>query len=389
MKRIALLAVAALAVGAAQAQKPKISQAENMLLLQKYDDAKANIDEALAHEKSNTLPRTYIVASEVYATMDANGKLDGGIMKAKEYLQKAQELDQAGDAKGKGKGKNAKEISKTTEKFANNAINVGVNNFNNKNYVAAKEAFNNVIWAHKQVKGEAYQVVEDSVFYLNTALSAMQAEDYQMAVENFNICFEIDYDGPMSVLRANYCYQQMGDSTNMERTLKAGFEKYPEDKEVLANLIQYYLSSQQNDVALDYLNTAITKDPTNALFFYARGCLNEKINMENAIADYKKAIELKGDLFNALYNLAVVYYNKGIEIINVASGERDNKKYEALVADANEQFKSSAPYFEKAAECTDNKEHKSLVYEQLKSIYYRLGDYEKSTHFSNLMKETM
>jgi tetratricopeptide (TPR) repeat protein len=158
----------------------------------------------------------------------------------------------------------------------------------------------------------------------------------------------------------------------MEKTLKYGFQKYPESKDVLTTLIQYYLSAQRSSEALVYLNQAIEKDPTNVQYYFARGCLNEKIDVEKAIEDYNIALEKDPKFFNALYNLGVVYYNKGIEIMNVASGERDNKKYDALVKQANDQFMKSAPYLERAVEATDSKENKKYSLDALKSIYYRL-----------------
>ncbi len=387
MKKASLILAAALVASAVSAQKPKVTNAENSLLLQRYDDAKTNIDEALANEKSNTWPKTYAVAADVYSTLDAQGKLDGGLAKAKEYLLKAEELDQAGDGNGKNVGKYTKDITKVLTKFSNNATNVGVNSFNNRNYNGAKDAFVAVIWANKKVAGDAYQEVTDSVFYLNAALAGMQAEDYSFAAEYFDKCIDIDYDGEMSTLRANYCYQQLSDTTNIERILQKGFMKYPDNKDILITLIQHYLTAQKYDDALVYLNQAIEKDPSNAMFFYARGCLNEKVNIESAISDYEKAIELNPNLFNALYNLGVVYFNRGIEIVNEASGERDNTKYNKLVEASKVEFQKSAPYFERAAENADNDENKKYVYEQLKSIYYRLGDYDKSSEYSKKAQE--
>ncbi len=387
MKKGSLVLAVAMVAVAANAQKTKVTNAENSLLLQRYDDAKTNIDEALASDKSNTWPKTFVVAADVYSTLDAQSKLDNGLGQAKEYIIKAEELDAKGDEKGKGAGKYEKDIAKVLQKFSNNATNVGVNCFNNKNYKGAKEAFVSVIWANQKVAGATYNEVNDSIFFLNAALAAMQEEDYAFAAEYFDKCVTIDYDGPMSTLRANYCYQQLNDTVNIERILQKGFEKYPDNKDILTTLIQHYLTAQKNDEALVYLNQAIEKDSENALFYYARGCLNEKINIDAAVTDYKKAIDIDGKLFNALYNLGVLYFNQGIEKVNEASGERDNTKYNKLIEESKEFFNLSAPYFERAAENADTNENKKYVYEQLKGIYYRLGEYEKSSECNRKAQE--
>ncbi len=384
MKKTLLVVATALISTIAVAQKAKVSTAETSFMLQKFDDAKQNIDEALASEKSNTWPKTYTMAADIYGAMAAQGVLADGIDQAKAFIEKAIELDAVGEA-GKNIGKYQKDINRSLERFANNSANAGVNCFNNNNYKGAKECFANVIWANSHQ--ENYAEVNDSVFILNTALAAMQEEDWAYAATYFDKCVDVDYDGTLSCLRAHYCYQQLSDTASMEKILKKGFEKYPDNKDILANLIQHYLTTGQNEAALTYLNEAIAKDDSNALFYYARGCLNEKVEIEAAIKDYEKAIELDEKLFNALYNIAVVYFNQGIEVVNEASGERDNTKYQQLQNEAKELFGKSAPYFERAAECADTDDNRKYVYEQLKTIYYRLGDYTKSGYYADKAKE--
>lgn len=387
MKKGMLIVALALACSAGYAQKTKVSTAENSLLLQQYDAAKTNIDEALENEKTSSWTKTYIVAGRVYGCLAANGKDDEGAVKGRSYFEKAIELDQIPDEKGKGVGKFDKDIKDELNKYSNDCANFGANCFNTKNYSAAQTAFINAIWAHSMQDG--YAAVNDSVLLYNVAIAAMLGEDYKTAAEYFKQTFEVDYEGPMSILRANYCLEQINDTEGQEANLKAGFEKYPENKDILTTLIQYYLTAGKNEEALVYLNEAIEKDPSVAVFYYARGCLNEKIDRSAAIADYETAISKDPKHFNSLYNLGVVYYNWGVEIQNEASGERDQAKYDALMADQNEKFKLSIPYMERANEIAlDNGgvDSKRATLDALKSLYYRTGDYDKSSQMAEELK---
>lgn len=392
MNKSSLLVAALVICGATtvMAQKKKVSSAENNLILSQFDKAKADIDEAMTHEKTMNDPQTYIVASRVYSRLASEGKLDEGVALGREFLEKAKTIAETPNAKGKIDNKALKNIKKEYVTFSNNSINAAIKAFDAKNYKSAEVDFVNANWANSFKEG--YTEASDSVIINNAALSAMLAEDYEAAVKYYGICIDVDYDGPMSVLRVNYSYQQLkekgveGLASNIESNLKKGFEKYPESKDVLTTLIQYYLNEQRNEEALAYLNEAIAKDPENAQFYFARGCLNEKISRDDAIADYKTAIAKNDKLFNALYNLAVVYYNQAVEMVSEANNERDQKKYDALIADANKVFETALPYMEKAAENADSVENKKQCLDTVKSIYYRLGNYEKSQEVADLIK---
>lgn len=398
MKKIVLLAAICFTT-ASYAQTAKVTSADNMLLLQKYDEAKANIDEALANEKSNTKPKTFIVAASVYSKLAAEGKDSEGVNKAKTYIEKAIELDQKGDAKGKGIGKSQKDINNALQTtFFQNAVNAGIRGFDEQNYKLAKTSFATALWAKQTAMGDAYKAVDDSTIIYNTAIAALQDEDWKMGVEYFEKSVEVDYEGPMSVLRANYCLQQLGDSASMESLLHKGFEKYPNSKDILTTLIQFYLSAQRNEEALVYLNQAITKDPENAQFYFARGCLNEKINKDDAIADYNTALSKNPNLFNALYNLGVVYYNMGVDLVAEANDlygtrERDAAKKAAINKEADAKTKLSVEMFKKAldpmlkaVDNADNVDNKRNTLDTIKTIYYRLGEYEKSQEYADKIK---
>ncbi len=385
MNKVTLIAAALTFATAAFAQKSKINSAENAYILGQTEQAKADIEAAIANPKTEGLVKTYLVASRIFSKLAVEGKDNEGVVKGRQYLEKAYEIDQIPDKKGKT-GKEAKAINKEYATYSANSVNFGVKCFNDHNYNGAKVAFINAVWANSHA--DNYAEVNDSVLIYNAAIAAMQAEDYETAAVYFDKSIDVNYDGPMSVLRVNYCFQQIKASADkIEANLKKGFEKYPENKDVLMTLIQYYLTSQQNEAALVYLNEAISKDDSNPQLYFARGCLNEKIDMQAAIADYQTALSKNPKHFNALYNLAVVHYNSGVEKVGEANNERDQKKYEAMMKEANGIFEKALPYMEQAADNADNVENKKLCLETVKNIYYRLGQYDKSQEAANKIHE--
>ena len=99
-------------------------------------------------------------------------------------------------------------------------------------------------------------------------------------------------------------------------------------------------------------------------------------NSEEAIKSYQKAIELKSNNFDALFNLGIVYYNLGVRQIDMANSVPSNQseKYEAEKVKADLEFKKALPYLEKAYEL--KAEDRSLL-EGLKNVYYRLQMLDK------------
>lgn len=374
-KFFTILGLAGIAFSAS-AQKANITKASNALIIKKYDDAKALIDEAILNDKSKDLPKTYLVAAEVYANI-AQQKVDAeAFQKVKEYLAKAEELDAKGDAKGKGIGKAAKDIKKTYSNLFITTQGVGAAGFENKNYALAKEAFLLTCVCNEKTM-EGYTTTADSLFLYNAGLAAWNAEQYKDAAECFLKTFETGYEASKVILFANSCYKNLNDTINMEKTLKMGFEKYPGEKDILLSLIQHYLDARRNEDALVYLNEAISKDSANPMFFFARGCLNEKINKDNAIADYNKAVELDPKHYSSLYNLAIIYYNMGLDLRNEASNERDDKKYAELMEKVHETMLKSKPYIERAVEAAATTELKKEALSTMKTICYNVDPEDK------------
>lgn len=383
MKKILFVAAAALTAASASAQKANVSAAENAIILQQYDKAKESIDQALENEKTKDYAMTYIVAADVYTRLlnsDANN-----LKKAKEFMLEAERLNKVGNAKGKGIGKFTKDLVKAYQKLVVTSEQEAANAYNAKNYAASRDAFIFDIWAGSQLPD--HQDIADSSIIINVGLASMQAEDWNTGAEYFLKAGRMKVGGAMSFIRAKYCYEQLNDSANIEKSLKEGFETYPEVTDMINTLINYYIQAQKNEEALVYLNDAIKRDPNNAQYFFARGCLKERTDTKAAIADYQKAIEISPENFGATYNLGVVYYNEALQKKTAASGERDNIKYNAMINESNETFKKAVPYFIKAAEIAPDKTQKREVLSNLQRTYYTIQEYTKSQEVKSQIDE--
>ncbi len=376
MKKTILLLVSVIAFSTAFAQKGKVTTATTLLDQGDVEKAKEAIDAAMTNEKSEAWPKTYIVAAKVYTKLAKDGKDDQGIIKASKFYEKAIELDKKGDAKGKKIGRYKNEIGQALLFFGNELTNAGVEAFNKEDFSGAVEAFENLLALNSNEYAIAMQgeKVDTAIIY-NTALAAYNAKDWTAAEKYFDKSIDLKYGGGDAVLLLHQVLGSAQDSAKMGPNLIKGFETYPEDDRILTELINYYLTTKQNDKALDYLNKAIESDQSNPSFYYARGVLNDNSkNFDAALVDYDKCLELDSEYFNALFNLGVMYFNKGVEEVNLANDETDTKKYEAKKAAAEKTFKKSLPYFERAREIRPDE---AAVLESLKTLYYRFEMMDK------------
>jgi tetratricopeptide (TPR) repeat protein len=373
MKKLSLLFFSLLVVSVAFAQKGKVASAANYEATNELDAAKEAIDAAVSNEKSNTWPKTYIVAAKVYSALARSGKDANGYEKAVDFYKKAIELDQKGDEKGKGVNKFNKEIKLALTMFTSDLTNAAIDNFNKENFDGALFDFESILWANKFGNAK-YDEAADSVFIWNAALAAYNAKNWPKSELYFNKSIDIQYPGSDAVLLLNNVYNETKEKDKLVENLKKGLSLYPDNQAIITTLIQHYITEQQNQEALDYLNSAIEKDKTNPSFYYAQGVLYESIDKNKSIESYLKSLEIDPKYFNSLYNLGVVYYNQAVEASNNANDLTDYKEFEKAKAASDEIFRKALPYMEKAYEIQPTE---PAVLESLKSLYYRFEMMDK------------
>ena len=128
---------------------------------------------------------------------------------------------------------------------------------------------------------------------------------------------------------------------------------------------------------MKYLEMAIEQDPENATFYFAQGTLFEKLDdEEKAIEAYDKAIEADPEYYNAYYNLGALYYNKGVQQIEVANAipANENERYLEETKKADIWWEKALPYMEK---CQELKPDDVMTLESLKNLYYLIKQIDK------------
>ncbi|MBN2775074.1 MAG: tetratricopeptide repeat protein [Prolixibacteraceae bacterium] len=362
----------------------KTAQVTSALSMKESGDIKkavTTINEAIdpSNEKSEKVinwPNTWEARGEIYQAVyqskdpEVKKLSDAPLKEAYDSYKKALELDT--------KGKLDKSIKIKLTLLVNDLANQAVEAFNDNNYEKAEQSFEEILNINNMdvMKADNPDFV-DTVYIFNAGLAAYRAENYDKAIKYFKDAAKYDYNGARTYSLIADSYQQKKDTLSALQTLKDGFEKYPKDNTILTNMIQIYLNLNKTEDALKYLDVAIKQDPDNSSYYFAQGTLYEKLNMEDkAIEAYQNAIDADNTFFNAYYNLGALYYNKGVQQIDVANSvpAGNNEKYMEEIKKADKWWEKALPYMEK---CHELKPDDRMTLESLKNLYYRTKQMDK------------
>ncbi len=273
----------------------------------------------------------------------------------------------------------------------------------------------------------------DTSYLDNSALVYYFAKDYDSSIKLYEELLALNYTGITTVFVATDKETKedivYGDKKSMDLQVKLGLAENPREEKkesrremIFKNLAQNYSDKGNNEKALEViskgraefptsysllideaniyykagdnakfkerLEEAISLNPTEPTLYYNVGVMNmDQKNINEAIKNFEKAIELKPDYADAYNNIGAAIIEKAAPIIDQMNKSlSDFKKYDKLQAQQFEIYKQALPYYEKAnelnpksiniiqtlmglyenLEMTDKLEKIRVIYEELK-----------------------
>jgi len=344
--------------------------------------AKTSIDKAAANQKTAALPQTFALKAAIYASLAAS-EADAAVA-ATEYttaadaLKKAEELDT--------KKENTSLIQHASREMAQIQLDKGVKAFQAKSYDDAYKAFD----AGRQI------VPEDTTLVLYTAISASNAKNYPAAITNYNKLVTTDYKNKVQAYNdLTSLYMMNKDTAGAVKAISAAVEKYPGNSDLRKREIEVSLLAGQQGDLIGKIEAAVKADPNNKALYYYEGLTYSQIaetaatklkaaiknapkpaaktapgakpavdpaieklkqerleNLTKSAEQYKKALAIDPNYFEAVLNLGYVTIAPGIDLYNDAQQlpVSQTKLYDAQMTKAKAQFELAKPYVLKAVE---------------------------------------
>ena len=295
------------------------------------------------------------------------------------YFEKAYELDQLPNEKGKVKPKFTKDIKGILGANHVYYINGGAYYFDQKDYNKAYDFFEQYLKISDMpmFKGEAVAERDSNFMTVQfyAAAAASLAKDSRLAIAALERAKNTPYR--QYDVYQYLCYEYgeartAQDSVMLEKTFEEGMQVFPDSAFFLNNLINTYIYSNRNEKALEMLNVAIQKNPNDANLYNVMGRVYETglKDYANAEKNFQIALEKDPNLTDALSNIGRIYYNQGVNKLSEANMINDSKKYQEELSMAKDLFKKALPYYKKAHEAEPEKMDNMIA---LRGIYYNLN----------------
>jgi tetratricopeptide (TPR) repeat protein len=147
-------------------------------------------------------------------------------------------------------------------------------------------------------------------------------------------------------------YSDKGNNEKAMEIIAKGRSEFPSSYSLLIDEANIYYKAGDNVKFKESLEEAIRLNPTEPTLYYNVGVMNmDQKNIDEAIKNFEKAIELKPDYADAYNNIGAAIIEKAGPIIEEMNKSlADFKKYDKLQAQQFDIYRKALPYYEKAYE---------------------------------------
>ncbi|MDE7160541.1 MAG: hypothetical protein K2O24_06850 [Muribaculaceae bacterium] len=400
MKKFLILALCAAAAGSMFAQKANVDAAKKLAgKVDKIGEARTLIQAALADPETMNDPNTYFVAGKIeYDAFDKNEaarKINPAdvnlldmyreLLNGYNYYAQGIPVDAAS-----AKPKLGKDMAKTIASHATQYFEGGANFFNEKVYYPeAYQAF--MIYGdlsdQTDLLGKATPALprtDRATAYFNAGLAAYSGNQVEKSAGAFRKARNAGYTDPQAFIYEIACWQNLAqnDSTkadlakqNIRDVAMDGYRQFGIEQPLfINNLVNYMVSDNQTNEALELISGEIANHPDAAALYGLRGFVYDRADNEAASeADYRKAVSLPGVDYETLKNAAKKILRIGTEKWNTIEGNS------AEARAARQDVKTN--YFETAKAITEQAKALNGVDSDLEYVIENI-DYALETYFN-------
>lgn len=395
----------------AVAQKKEIRSAGKAVNDGNFTEAKAQLESAeanLANANDRWTERFYLYKGQAYLGDGENTSIDDMLTAAEAY-KKAAEMGST-------------EAEEGLVNVRNSLVQSAVEDQNSENFESAAEKLYT-----------SYQLNEqDTVYLYYAAANSLNAQDYDQALEYYEMLRDLGYDGAETeYLATNVETGEQEVMPKEQRDLMVKTEEYtdPQEREVPSkkgeiakNIALIYMAQEKDDEAIAAIEDAKRENPDDVLLLQAEADMyyrmddKEKYNeimeevlesspddpaiyynlgvttadlgdTEGAIEYYEKALELDPEMDEARMNIVVAILAKERELIEemneLGMSKEDQERYDELQEERLEIYEEVMPYLEEVIE------HDPQNVEAIRTamnIYNALDEEEKAQEMKAMLE---
>lgn len=337
------------------------------------EKAKGFIDLAAVNETTKESPKTLFFKGEIYTGYLIAFGLDTAFMNnnAENYFNIGIESYQ----KSLAISTKYKEDIKTSIDQKKGMFSLGINKlYDEGKFAECAEAY------EMQVKlSEGINEVDTLSIY-NSAVCYEKGNEFEKAAKMYTKAANTGYKAPGTFRSASACYRKAGKAPEAKEVLSEGRKKYPNDRDLLLELVNTNIDAGDAAGAEAALSEAIAADPKNKQLHYTIGTIYIELKQnEKAEKALNEALAIDGEYEDALYQLGAHLVTWAADL-RTAAGQLNLKdpNYDKMSAQSEETFKRALIPLEKFI--TKNPNDKDVL-TILSQIYRSIGNYEKANEY--------
>lgn len=373
------LAIATLSLSA---QNANVVNAYNYMNSGDLDKAVEYIEPATTDAKTGVNEKTWRYRGGIYSSIALGederlkAAYPDAIKKATESFVRANELD----TKGSYKVENQRALLN----LQGHSLNTGNDAFTAKDYGRAIALYGNA----ERIAKSMGAVDTNAIF--NSALAYESMGDHKGAIGRYREALAVGYAKPEIYRYIASLERKSEDLDGAITTLREGVTKYPEDKDMLIDLMSYLLIADRSAEAEEIVKLALQRDPENAVLYSVLGSLYDgKANPKEgsvppeaemnkwydmAEGAYKTSIEKDPKFFDSYFNIGVLYNNRAAFEYEKCNAIKSDSEYMKCKKVADELYLKAQPYFEQAHELRADDVQ---TIQQLMKLYAKTSDQSK------------
>ncbi|MDO5608112.1 MAG: tetratricopeptide repeat protein [Capnocytophaga sp.] len=418
MKKQLVIVSALLITAVAFGQKKELRDISRQIKKGELEQAKSALNQikSTATASSEFAPEYYFLEGQMNVEAAKKGSnVLASLQGASAAFAKVREL---------GGNKFAADIKSLTEEAVGIATKQAQDTYDRKDYKNGAIAFEQV-----------YRLSPaDTVFLYNSAVVAIQGQDYDTALKHYKELKDLGYDGTEITYVAKdkqtgteesfanknqrdlmvkagshvsprtdkspskrgeiikniaLIYVEQGKTDEALAAFKDARKAFPKDATLVMNEASIYLQLDDKDKFKELMQEAAELDPKNPDLQYNIGVINMQQNhLKEAREALAKALQIRPDYADAALNMSTTYITEGNAIIeqmnSLGNSKADIQKYDTLKEQKDSLFEQGASVLENYIKTQGNN---TSILEQLKNIYGALGDSANFQRVKGLLGE--
>lgn len=360
-----------------------------------------------ADKWNNEYKKNYEVYSDLFTKSQANllkkdnaEPVDSMTMftagvEALKCVLKCDEFDQQPNEKGKVKIRYRQANQPAAQNLRIVALQAGQYfNSERQDMAGAFDAWSLYVDSHDNALFTGVDMTNDQYyaqFAYYSGLLAYQLKDYTNAVKYATKCQEIagadeklkgDAAEILLFSKKENC-KTAADSAAFADELMTMHKANPTEDRYFNMLLDYYNHNPQKKMA--WLIEETTINPQSKMVWAIKGETEmREEKWDDAIASYKKALEIDPEFVAVIFNVGTCYNSKAVALKDQLADKKTGKITTVNAVKVKEALQPAKEYLEKAQALDPNREKVNWAY-ALYQVYYNLGDNAKTAEMEKLL----